>query len=221
MREIVLDTETTGLDPWQGHRLVEVGCVEIVNRIPSGQVFHRYVNPERDVPAEAFAVHGLSAEFLKDKPPFGEIVDELMEFIGEDPLVGSTRHIVIADTDAEAVSLARRAFRAYADHFHATEVRIEGGVPHFGALPPPGGVNVDAMMEAGHVLAGYFFPRSGRMRPLAFRRDGKTIEIAPGSRVAVNDSSAYFAASSGDSYRCRGQKKPRRPSPFVLGTTCT
>ena len=68
MREIVLDTETTGLDPYQGHRLVEIGCIELVNRFPSGQSFHRYLNPERDVPAEAFAVHGLSAEFLKDKP---------------------------------------------------------------------------------------------------------------------------------------------------------
>jgi DNA polymerase-3 subunit epsilon len=87
MREIVLDTETTGLDPFQGHRLVEIGCVELVNGIPSGQSFHRYLNPERDVPAEAFAVHGLSAEFLKDKPFFAEIVEELVVFIGDAPLV--------------------------------------------------------------------------------------------------------------------------------------
>ena len=76
MREIVLDTETTGLDPYQGHRLIEVACIEIVNGIPSGQTFHRYLNPERDVPAEAFAIHGLSAEFLRDKPRFDEIIDE-------------------------------------------------------------------------------------------------------------------------------------------------
>jgi DNA polymerase-3 subunit epsilon len=87
MREIVLDTETTGLDPYQGHRLVEVGCIELLNRIPSGQTFHRYVNPERDVPPEAFAVHGLAGEFLKDKPVFAEVADELMAFIGEAPLV--------------------------------------------------------------------------------------------------------------------------------------
>ncbi len=87
MREIVLDTETTGLDPYQGHRLVEIGCIELVNRIPSGQSFHRYLNPERDVPAEAFAIHGLSAEFLKDKPCFAEIVDDLIAFIGDAPLV--------------------------------------------------------------------------------------------------------------------------------------
>jgi DNA polymerase III subunit epsilon len=87
MREIVLDTETTGLDPYQGHRLVEIGCVELINRIPSGQTFHRYVNPERDMPAEAFAVHGLSAEFLKEKPLFAEIAMEFIAFIADAPLV--------------------------------------------------------------------------------------------------------------------------------------
>jgi DNA polymerase III subunit epsilon len=87
MREIVLDTETTGLDPYQGHRLVEIGCVELVNRIPSGQTFHRYLNPERDVPAEAFAIHGISAEFLKDKPLFAEVAAEFVAFIADAPLV--------------------------------------------------------------------------------------------------------------------------------------
>jgi DNA polymerase-3 subunit epsilon len=87
MREIVLDTETTGLDPYQGHRLIEIACVEIVNRIPSGQTFHRYINPQRDVPAEAFAIHGLSTEFLKDKPLFAEIAAEFAAFIGDAPLV--------------------------------------------------------------------------------------------------------------------------------------
>ena len=88
MREIVLDTETTGLDPAQGHRLVELGCVELLNRIPTGASFHAYINPEREMPAEAFAVHGLSSEFLKDKPRFVEIADEFLAFIGNDaPLV--------------------------------------------------------------------------------------------------------------------------------------
>jgi DNA polymerase-3 subunit epsilon len=87
MREIVLDTETTGLDPLDGHRLVEIGCVELINGIPSGQTFHRYFNPERGMPAEAFAVHGLSEEFLKDKLFFAEAVDELIAFLGDAPLV--------------------------------------------------------------------------------------------------------------------------------------
>jgi DNA polymerase-3 subunit epsilon len=87
MREIVLDTETTGLDPFQGHRLVEIGCIELLNRIPTGQTFHRYLNPERDMPEEAFAVHGLTDGFLKDKPLFAEVADELVAFLGEAPLV--------------------------------------------------------------------------------------------------------------------------------------
>ena len=77
MREIVLDTETTGLDPFEGHRMVEIGCVELYNRIPTGQSFHRYIYPDRDVPAAAVEVHGLAAEFLKDKPPFSDVADEL------------------------------------------------------------------------------------------------------------------------------------------------
>src|SRR3569623_3540265 len=87
MREIVLDTETTGLSPDQGHRVVELGCVELLNRIPTGATFHVYLNPDRDMPAEAFAVHGLSAEFLKDKPRFADVADEFLAFIGDAPLV--------------------------------------------------------------------------------------------------------------------------------------
>lgn len=88
MREIVLDTETTGLDPNQGHRLVELGCVELLNRIPTGQTFHVYVNPERDMPMEAFNVHGLSAEFLSGHRKFADIVDDFLAFIGDEtPLV--------------------------------------------------------------------------------------------------------------------------------------
>ncbi len=87
MREIVLDTETTGLDPLDGHRLVEIGCIELVNRIPSGQTFHRYFNPERSMPAEAFAVHGLGDDFLKDKVFFAEMADDLIAFLGDAPLV--------------------------------------------------------------------------------------------------------------------------------------
>ena len=87
MREIVLDTETTGLNPQAGDRLIEIGCVELLNRIPTGREFHRYINPERDVPADAVAVHGLSADFLKDKPLFASVAQDFLGFIGEDALV--------------------------------------------------------------------------------------------------------------------------------------
>lgn len=87
MREIVLDTETTGLDPRGGDRLVEIGCVELLNRIPTGREFHCYINPERDVPKEAEDVHGLSTDFLKDKPLFAHVALEFLDFIAGDGLV--------------------------------------------------------------------------------------------------------------------------------------
>ena len=109
MREIVLDTETTGLDPLRGDRLVEVGCVEIFNRMPTGQSFHRYFNPERDMPAEAFAVHGLSSEFLCSKPLFGEEVDEFLAFIGDAPLVIHNASFDIGFINAELDRIKRPA----------------------------------------------------------------------------------------------------------------
>jgi DNA polymerase-3 subunit epsilon len=86
-REIVLDTETTGLDPFSGHRMVEIGCVELMGHIPTGNHFHTYLNPERDMPREAENVHGLSGEFLKDKPLFKTVARAFLEFIGDAPLV--------------------------------------------------------------------------------------------------------------------------------------
>lgn len=84
MREIVLDTETTGLDPKEGHRVVEIGAVELLNHIPTGRVFHEYINPERDMPAEAEKIHGISEAFLADKPVFAAITDAFLTFLDED-----------------------------------------------------------------------------------------------------------------------------------------
>jgi DNA polymerase-3 subunit epsilon len=108
MREIVFDTETTGLDPVQGHRLVEIGCIELVNRFPTGQIFHRYFNPERDMPAEAFAVHGLSADFLKDHPVFATAVDEFLDFIGDAPLVAHNAFFDLGFVNAELERAQKR-----------------------------------------------------------------------------------------------------------------
>jgi DNA polymerase-3 subunit epsilon len=87
MREIVLDTETTGLDPKSGHRVVEIACLELVNYVPTGRTFHKYCNPERDMPEEAFNVHGLSISFLEKHPTFEAIVDEFLEFVGDARLI--------------------------------------------------------------------------------------------------------------------------------------
>ena len=107
-REIVLDTETTGLNPLNGDRLVEIGCVEIINFLPTGVVFHRYFNPERDVPAEASRVHGLTNEFLADKPVFAGEVDAFLDFIGGDPLVIHNAPFDMGFLNAE---LTRHGFR--------------------------------------------------------------------------------------------------------------
>lgn len=101
MREIVLDTETTGLDPANGDRIVEVGAIELVNHLPTGRQFHKYVNPERPMPREAQAVHGLGDAFLRDKPLFAAIAGELIEFLGDAPLVIHNAGFDVAFLNAE------------------------------------------------------------------------------------------------------------------------
>ena len=87
MREIVMDTETTGLDPNSGDRIVEIGAVELFNHMPTGKTYHKYINPQRDMPDGAFAVHGLSAEFLSDKPLFADVAQAFLDFVGDSKLV--------------------------------------------------------------------------------------------------------------------------------------
>jgi DNA polymerase-3 subunit epsilon len=126
MREIVLDTETTGLDPTTGHRLVEVACLELVNHLPTGRHYHQYLNPERDMPSDAFDVHGLSDAFLADKPRFAEVVAALVEFIGDAPLVihnaefdlrflnaefaRAERPLLLAERVVDTLQMARQKF---------------------------------------------------------------------------------------------------------------
>jgi DNA polymerase-3 subunit epsilon len=107
MREIILDTETTGLDPLRGDRIVEIGCVEIFNRMPTGQFYHVHINPERDMPDEAFRIHGLSSAFLSDKPLFLHIVEDFLQFIGDAPLVIHNASFDIGFINAELNRLAR------------------------------------------------------------------------------------------------------------------
>jgi len=125
VREIVVDTETTGLDPNQGHRIVEIAAIELIHHVPTGRRFHCYVNPERDMPTDAYAVHGLTAEFLADHPPFPAVIGDFLAFVGDDPLVIHNAEFDIAFLNAElaragmptlsspfvdTLSLARRRF---------------------------------------------------------------------------------------------------------------
>lgn len=109
MREIVFDTETTGLDPKTGDRLVEIGCIELFNRVPTGATFHAYFNPQRDMPAAAEAVHGLSAAFLADKPLFAELADELLDFLGDAPLVAHNAGFDFGFLNTELQMISREA----------------------------------------------------------------------------------------------------------------
>ncbi len=109
MREIVLDTETTGLDPDDGHRVVEIACIELINHLPTGRHFQRYLNPERDMPKEAEAVHGLTAAFLADTPRFAEIAAEMLEFIGDAALVIHNAEFDLKFLNAELKRVERAA----------------------------------------------------------------------------------------------------------------
>lgn len=109
MREIILDTETTGLSPLTGDRLVEIGCVELINHIPTGATYHVYINPERDMPKEAEAVHGLSAIFLKDKPLFKSIAQEFLDFVGDAPLIIHNASFDMGFINAELATLGKSA----------------------------------------------------------------------------------------------------------------
>jgi DNA polymerase III subunit epsilon len=111
LREIVVDTETTGLDP-RAHRIVEVGCLELANHVPTGRTFQRYVNPGMAMPPDAAAVHGIDDAFLKDKPPFAAIVDEMMAFLGDAPLVIHNAEFDLGFLNAELGRLNRPPLEA-------------------------------------------------------------------------------------------------------------
>jgi len=110
-REIVLDTETTGLDPLTGDRVVEIGCVELLNHIPTGKNLHLYINPERSMPEEAFRVHGLSETFLADKPLFAEIAEQFIDFVGDGTLVIHNAGFDIGFLNAELKRCGRAQLR--------------------------------------------------------------------------------------------------------------
>jgi DNA polymerase-3 subunit epsilon len=110
MREIVLDTETTGLDPNVGHRIVEIAALELINSVPTGRQFQRYLNPDREMTQEAFEIHGLSDAFLADYPPFASVVDELLAFVGDATLVIHNAEFDVGFLNAELARCGRAPF---------------------------------------------------------------------------------------------------------------
>jgi DNA polymerase III subunit epsilon len=135
MREVVIDTETTGLDPVDGHRIVEIACLELIHHVPTGRRLHRYVNPERDIPADAQAVHGLDADFLAGHPPFAAIAEEVTEFIAGDCLVIHNAEFDLAFLNAELGRLGRGPLAApFVDTLAVARRRFPGAPNSLDAL---------------------------------------------------------------------------------------
>src|SRR5258706_10468555 len=135
MREIVIDTETTGLDPNDGHRIVEIACVELMHHVPTGRKFHCYLNPGRDMPEDALAVHGLTAEFLASQPAFEAIADEFATFIADDRLVIHNAEFDLAFINAELARLGRPPLAcAFVDTLAVARRRFPGAPASLDAL---------------------------------------------------------------------------------------
>ena len=175
MREIVFDTETTGFEPADGHRIVEIGCVELVDHFPTGKTFQAYLNPERDVPIESQRVHGLSNEFLNDKPFFAAVAEEFLAFIGDAPLVIHNAGFDIKFINAElartghpAIPLARAI-----DTIEIAKRKIPGARYSLDELCKRFGVDLTARAKHGALLDAdltaqiYLELIGGRQRGLA------------------------------------------------------
>jgi DNA polymerase III subunit epsilon len=171
MREIVLDTETTGLDPAAGHRIVEIACIELVHHVPTGRKFHRYVNPERDIPEDALAVHGLTADFLARQPPFAAVVDELIAFVGSDRLVIHNAEFDLAFLNAELVRLHRQPIISpHIDTLGMARVRFPGAPASLDALCRRFAIDLSTRVEHGaevdcELLAAVYLGLLGGRQP--------------------------------------------------------
>lgn len=154
MREIVLDTETTGLDPNSGHRIVEIGCVELMGHVATGSHFHTYLNPERDMPKEAENIHGLSGEFLKDKPLFRTIARSFLEFIGDAPLVihNAGFDLKFLNFELNALDLPLIDFERATDTVLIARRMFPGSPANLDALCKRFGVDTSARTKHGALL---------------------------------------------------------------------
>ena len=188
MREIVLDTETTGLDPAAGHRIVEIACIELMNHLPTGRAFHRYVNPERAVDAEALLVHGLDEVFLAQHPSFAALVDELAAFIADGPLVIHNAEFDLGFINAELKRLGRPAIGCrFIDTLTLARRRFPGAQASLDALCRRFAIDLTARERHGakldcELLASVYLELVGGRQP------GLDLgAIGPDPRLAAQD----------------------------------
>ncbi|MFZ5748602.1 MAG: DNA polymerase III subunit epsilon [Pseudomonadota bacterium] len=208
MREIVFDTETTGLSFSGGDRLAEIGCVELVNRVPTGAHFHAYVNPGRPMPIEAFNVHGLSDAFLADKPLFPDVVEELLEFIGDSPLVAHNAAFDFGFLNGE-LSLCGRpkvATDRMVDTLAIARVRHPGAKHTLDALCARYGVDLSqrtlhgALLDAQLLAQVYIELKGGRQIALGLAVDAEVVLERPVEAAAKPQLRAprHFAATDAE-----------------------
>jgi DNA polymerase-3 subunit epsilon len=191
MREIVLDTETTGLDPLAGHRVVEVGCIELVNTVATGRTFHAYFNPEMLMPAGAQDIHGLSDEFLADKPRFAERVDELLEFLGDAQLVIHNAQFDIGFLNAELERASKPVLvNGYIDTVSMARKRFPGQRASLDALCERFGIDNSSRTKHGALLDSellaevYLELSGGRQRDLGLAPEIAARVVAGLARAA-------------------------------------
>jgi DNA polymerase-3 subunit epsilon len=185
MREIVLDTETTGLDPASGHRIVEIGCVELINHIRTGNYFHSYLNPERDMPREAENVHGLSSAFLADKPLFAMVAQSFLEFIGGDPLVihNAGFDLKFLNAELDAVGLPLLDFERAIDTVFMARKKFPGQPASLDSLCKRFNIDLSARSKHGALLDAellaevYLELRGGRQSVLGLVAETTEVSI--------------------------------------------
>jgi DNA polymerase III subunit epsilon len=176
MREIVLDTETTGLDPGNGHRIVEIGCVELLNAIPTGETFHAYIDPGRDMPEEAFRVHGISAAFLAGKPVFANIAGDFLKFAGGAKIVAHNAEFDMRFLNAELalLGIAPVASDRVVDTLALARRKFPGAANSLDALCARYGIDTSrrtkhgALLDAGILAEVYAELTGGRQAALVF-----------------------------------------------------
>ena len=215
MREIVFDTETTGLDPKTGDRMVEIGCVELVNLVPTGATYHAYFNPERDMPAGAEAVHGLSSAFLSDKPLFRDSAEELLEWIGDSPLVAHNAAFDFGFLNAELAlcGLKDVSLERMVDTVAMARKKHPGAKNSLDALCTRYGVDRShrvkhgALLDAELLAQVYVELRGGRQIGLELATD-EAPEQAPTRQV--------FTEIRKASRETRREPRPHAPSPEEL-----
>ncbi len=204
-REIVLDTETTGLDARKGDRLIEIGCVELINRIPTGREYHVYINPQRDVPAEAERVHGLSTAFLADKPLFKDVHRDFLEFIGDDQLVihNANFDIGFLNMELERVGKPAIGFDRVVDTLRLAQRKHPAGPNSLDALCKRYGIDNSQRVKHGALMDSLLLAEV-------------YIELLGERQAALGlgERGTASAASEGAGRRMRQNAAAKRPAPL-------